>query len=222
MATEKTIDAVLFDLDGVIVRSDEYHYRGWKRMADDEGWDFDKTLNHQLRGVSRMDSLQIILDHNGVEISEGRKRALADRKNGYYRDSLAGMNENDYIPGARKLMEELAGADVRMAICSSSRNAPFILDVLGIADRFDTVVSGHDIERAKPDPQIFLLAAERLGVPAERCVVFEDAESGIQAAHNAGMHAVGVGSPDHLPSAKIVVRDLAEVTADRLIAEGRP
>lgn len=222
MAIKRTIDAVLFDLDGVIVRSDEYHYRGWKRMADDEGWDFDKTLNHQLRGVSRMDSLQIILDHNGVEISEEEKKALADRKNGYYRDSLAGMNQNDYIPGAQKLMDELAAAEVRMAICSSSRNAPYILDVLGIADRFDTVVSGHDIDRAKPDPQIFLLAAERLGVPAKACVVFEDAESGIQAAHNAGMHAVGVGSPDHLPSAEVVVSDLTEVSVDRLIADARP
>ena len=218
----RAIDAVLFDLDGVIVRSDEYHYRGWKQLADEEGWDFDKTLNHQLRGVSRMDSLQIILDHNNVEISEEEKRALADRKNGYYRQSLSDMNEGDYIPGAVELMDELSNSSVKMAICSSSRNAPFILDVLGIADRFETVVSGHDIDRAKPDPQIFLLAAERIGVPAARCVVFEDAESGIQAARNAGMHSVGVGSADHLPSATVVVADLTEVSVDRLLDEARP
>ena len=218
----RAIDAVLFDLDGVIVRSDEYHYRGWKQLADEEGWDFDKTLNHQLRGVSRMDSLQIILDHNNVEISEEEKRALADRKNGYYRQSLSDMNEGDYIPGAVELMDELSNSSVKMAICSSSRNAPFILDVLGIADRFETVVSGHDIDRAKPDPQIFLLAAERIGVPAARCVVFEDAESGIQAARNAGMHSVGVGSADHLPSATVVVADLTEMSVDRLLDEARP
>jgi beta-phosphoglucomutase len=218
----RAIDAVLFDLDGVIVRSDEYHYRGWKQLADEEGWDFDKTLNHQLRGVSRMDSLQIILDHNNVEISEEEKRALADRKNGYYRESLSDMNEGDYIPGAVELMDELSKSGVKMAICSSSRNAPFILDVLGIADRFETVVSGHDIDRAKPDPQIFLLAAERMNVPAARCVVFEDAESGIQAARNAGMHSVGVGSADHLPSATVVVADLTEVSVERLLDEARP
>lgn len=218
----RAIDAVLFDLDGVIVRSDEYHYRGWKQLADEEGWDFDKTLNHQLRGVSRMDSLQIILDHNNVEISEEEKRALADRKNGYYRESLSDMNEGDYIPGAVELMNELSKSSVKMAICSSSRNAPFILDVLGIADRFETVVSGHDIDRAKPDPQIFLLAAERMSVPAARCVVFEDAESGIQAAINAGMHSVGVGSSDHLPSATVVVADLTEVSVERLLEEARP
>jgi beta-phosphoglucomutase len=222
MANDRAIDAVLFDLDGVIVRSDEYHYRGWKHLADDEGWDFDKTLNHQLRGVSRMASLQIILDHNGVEASDEEKQEYADRKNGYYRASLADMNESDYIAGAQALMDGLDKAGVPMAICSSSRNAPFILDVLGIADRFETVVSGHDIEKAKPDPQIFLLAAERIEIAPARCVVFEDAESGIQAADNAGMYAVGVGSADHLPSASVVVSDLTEVSVENLLAKGTP
>jgi beta-phosphoglucomutase len=217
-----TIDAVLFDLDGVLVRSDEYHYRGWKRLADDEGWDFDKTLNHQLRGVSRMDSLQVILDHNNVEVSEERKKELADRKNGYYRASLADMDEGAYIPGAQQLLEELKDRKVYVAVCSSSRNAPFILEVLGISDIFDTVVSGHDIERAKPDPQIFQLAADRLQVPYERCVVFEDAESGIEAAINAGMYSVGVGDKEHLPNAEVVVEDLSGISVDRLIREGRP
>lgn len=222
MAAERIIDAVLFDLDGVLVRSDEYHYRGWKRLADEEGWNFDKTLNHQLRGVSRMDSLQIILDHNAVELSADEKRALADRKNRYYRESLADMSEEDYIPGAQELLPALRDAKVLMAVCSSSRNAPYILEVLDITDLFDAVVSGHDIERTKPDPQVFTLAADRLGVPYDRCVVFEDAESGIQAALNGGMHAVGVGDKDHLPSADVVVADLTGISVNRLLTSARP
>jgi beta-phosphoglucomutase len=213
----KRIDAALFDLDGVIAFTDKYHYLGWKRLADDEGWDFNETLNHQLRGVSRMQSLQVILDHNGVELSEEEKTRLADRKNGYYRELLGHINKDDLYPGALDFVSALRERNVKTALASGSRNAMVVVESLGLGDYFDAFVTGHDLERSKPDPQIFQLSAERLGVPPERCVVFEDAESGIEAGLAAGMYCVGVGEADRLPNAEQTFTDYEDIDVDALI-----
>ncbi len=217
----KLIEAALFDLDGVIAFTDRYHYLGWKRLADDEGWDFDETLNHQLRGVSRMESLQVILDHNGVELPEDKKKQLTDRKNGYYQKLLEDINEDDLYPGALEFVGALRERGIKTALASGSRNAMTVVNSLGLKGFFDAFVTGHDLDRSKPDPQIFELSAERLGVPAERCVVFEDAESGIEAGLAAGMYCVGVGEAELLPNAEQTFVKYADIDVDALIETGR-
>ncbi len=216
------IKAVLFDLDGVIVFTDKYHYLGWKKLAEEEGWDFDEELNNQLRGIPRMASLQVILDHNDVELSEEQKKACAERKNGYYQEMLrTELNEDDLYPGALELIEKLRAEGVRLGLCSSSRNALTVLERLGLTGRFRAIVTGNEISRAKPAPQIFLLAADGLGVPPFHCLVFEDAESGVEAALAAGMKCIGVGTPEVLPNAPECVQDYEEVDVGALLDAGR-
>jgi HAD superfamily hydrolase (TIGR01509 family) len=167
-----------------------------------------------------MKSLQIILDHNGLEFSEDKKKELADRKNGYYRKSLEGINQDDLYPGALEFVADLRERGVTTALASSSRNAMIVVDALGLRKYFDAFVTGHDLDRTKPDPQIFELSAERVGVPAERCVVFEDAESGIAAGLAAGMYCVGVGPAERLPNASQTMTDYAEIDVDALLETG--
>ncbi|MFP4011878.1 MAG: beta-phosphoglucomutase [Spirochaetaceae bacterium] len=217
----RAIDAALFDLDGVIAFTDRYHYQGWKRLSDEQGWAFDETLNHQLRGVSRMPALQVILDHNGVEVSEEEKKELADRKNGYYRELLKDISVEDLYPGALDFVKELRDRGIKTALASGSKNAPVVVERLGLEEYFDAFVTGHDLTRSKPDPQIFELCAERLEVARERCVVFEDAESGIEAGLAAGMYCVGVGEAARLPSAEQAFTDYAEIDVDALVETGR-
>ncbi len=216
------IKACIFDLDGVIVFTDRYHYLGWKKLADEEGWKFDETLNHQLRGVSRMQSLQIILDHNSLEVSDDRKAEFADRKNRYYQTLLDDISDEDLYPGAVEFVKRVRDRGVATALGSSSKNADRVLTALSIKELFDAVVTGHDLTRTKPDPQIFQLCNEGLGnLPTKQCVVFEDAESGIAAALAAGMHAVGVGDADQLPNADQVIKEYSEINLDQLLANGR-
>jgi beta-phosphoglucomutase len=221
MAMKHQIQAVLFDLDGVVVFTDRYHYLSWQKLSDEEGWAFDEELNHRLRGIPRMASLQVILDHNGLELSDAEKAALADRKNRYYRELLTGMSDADLYPGVMDLCRKLKAEGTKLAVCSSSKNAHEVLDSLGIAGTFDAVVAGNDITCAKPDPEIFLAAAERLSVPPFHCMVFEDAEAGVQAARAAGMKAIGVGTPDVLPGAPECVTDYGQIDVGALLDAGR-
>ncbi|WP_458121409.1 beta-phosphoglucomutase [Paenibacillus sp. Z6-24] len=188
-----TIKAVIFDLDGVIVSTDQYHYQAWKKMSDEEGIKFNETINNRLRGVSRMESLEIILEKAERTYTPEEKQALAERKNTYYRESLNEVKPEDMLPGAKHTIEELKKRGVKIAIGSSSKNTPTILKQIGLADAFDAVADGNDITRSKPDPEVFLLAAERLGVPPEECLVVEDAEAGVQAAIAGGMNVAAVG-----------------------------
>jgi beta-phosphoglucomutase len=216
----RRIQGVIFDLDGVVVFTDRYHYLGWKRLADEQGWSFDETLNHQLRGVSRMQSLQIILDHNNLTLAEEEKERLASIKNEYYKGYLSRMSPDDVYPGSLEFVRKLRSAGAMTALASSSKNAQTVLDSLGIAELFDAVVTGHDLSRTKPDPQIFQLSAERLGLEPDRCIVFEDAESGVEAAQAAGMYDVGVGPAERLPGASQCIERYEEIDIDALLARG--
>ena len=183
--------AIIFDLDGVLCHTDEYHYQAWKAMADGLGVYFDPEINNRLRGV---DSLEIILEqYNGPELNQAEKLALAEKKNELYRQSLAQMTPDDLSGEVKRTLDALRGRGLRLAIGSSSKNTPFILERLGLGGFFDAVSDGNNITRSKPDPEVFLKAAEFLGLPSGDCLVVEDAVSGAQAAHAGGFRAACVG-----------------------------
>jgi beta-phosphoglucomutase len=211
--------AVIFDLDGVLTDTAEYHYRGWKRLADEMGWPFDREQNEQLRGVSRMDSLDLILGDR--ELPEAEKVELASRKNRYYVESLEQVTPDDLLPGARELVRACRQAGLRLAIGSSSRNARTVLDKLGITGSFDAISDGNAVERAKPAPDLFLHAAGELNVDARRCAVIEDAESGVEAALAAGMLAVGIGPAERVGTAHLRYDTVADVRLEELLAAAR-
>jgi beta-phosphoglucomutase len=206
--------AIIFDLDGVVVYTDGYHYEGWKRLADEQGWAFDESLNDQLRGVSRLASLQVILDHNGITLPDGEKEALANRKNSYYVELLQQIDHSAEVPGAVDFIRAARDRNLGIALGSSSRNAGFVLSALGIEPLFDAIVTGNDITHSKPDPEVFLIAAERLGLPPHECVVFEDAVSGVQAAQRAGCLAVGFGPTEGLEIADLSIADFSSLDRD--------
>lgn len=200
---------VIFDLDGVIVDTAKYHYLGWKKFADEEGIAFDETKNEQLKGVSRRESLLILL---GYTPSEDKIQEWCDRKNGYYVDFISRIDRSELLPGALEIIEAIRQADGwRQALASSSKNAKPILEKLDIAEYFDAVVDGNDILQTKPDPEVFIKAAAGLDLPPDRVVVVEDAESGVRAAKAAGMLAIGIGNADVLGEADLVIEDLSRI-----------
>lgn len=188
-------DGVIFDLDGVICFTDHYHYLAWKALADSLGIDFDESKNDRLRGVSRMESLEIVLEgYHGAPFSDAEKTALADRKNALYRQSLQTMSPKDLSDEVRDTLNALRARGIKLAIGSSSKNTPLILERIGLAGFFDAVSDGNNITRSKPDPQVFTMAAEMLHLPAEKCLVVEDALAGLQAAAAGGFASAGLGS----------------------------
>jgi len=208
------ITAVIFDLDGVIVSTDEFHYQGWQRLADEEGIPFDRHVNERLRGVSRMESLEIILERATRTYTAAQREAMATRKNGYYRELLASrLTAADILPGVDNFLAELRRCGVKTAIGSSSRNSPTILRMIGFDQTFDATADGNDITRSKPDPEVFLLAASRLGVPPMSCLVVEDAEAGVTAALAAGMRVLAVGSAASDSRAQYRADSLAAISA---------
>jgi len=215
------IKAILFDLDGVVVFTDKYHYLGWKKLADEKGWDFDEEVNHACRGISRVASLQVILGHNKIDLSEDEKEKLANVKNEYYKELIKQINLDDIYPGIMEFLKKLKAEGVRLAICSSSKNAMTVLDALDLSKYFDAVVSGNDIKNPKPDPEIFLNGAKLLNMHPVHCLVFEDAESGVEAAHAAKMKCIGVGNPERLPNAFDHVTDYNDIDIRALLDAGR-
>ncbi len=207
IARSAPFKAALFDLDGVVVFSDVFHYRAWKQLADEQGWEFDEAVNEGCKGVPRMASLDVILRHNGVSLAENEKAGLAARKNASYVASLEEIDNSSLVPGVREWIETLQQSAVPLGLCSSSKNASLILDKLDLTGFFKTVVTGHDIEHPKPHPEIFLQGACGCGVLPEDAVVFEDAASGIAAALAAGCRSVGGGRPEDLPGADLCIRD---------------
>jgi len=208
---------VIFDLDGVIVSTDNCHYLAWKRMADEEGISFDRTVNERLRGVSRMESLAIILEKAAKEYSEEEKQAMAARKNGYYVELIGSLTENDILPGALDTLNMLKAKGIKVAIGSSSRNTPIILRQIGLSEAFDAVADGNAIKNSKPDPEVFLLAAKLLKLDPANCLVVEDADAGIEAALAGGMRALGVGSAAANPAATFTARDLEKADFEAIL-----
>ena len=202
-------EGFIFDLDGVVVDTARLHYHAWKRLADELDIPFTGTDNERLKGVSRMQSLEIVLGLGGRTLGEREKLELAERKNRWYVELIGTITPADLLPGAAEFLELVRARGGRTALGSASRNAPAIVERLGIRRLFDAVVDGSQTSRTKPDPECFLLCARLLGLAPDRCVVFEDAEAGIEAAHRGGMRAVGIGSPGVLGAAGIVVPRLS-------------
>lgn len=208
--------AVIFDLDGVITDTAEYHYLAWKSLADELNLPFDKEFNEKLKGVSRMESLELILSLGDMAYSDEEKKALAEKKNDLYKEMIAKVTPADLLPGIESLLKELQEAGIGTALASASKNAPFILDRLGVTHYFNHVVDVNLIKQGKPDPEIFLTGAAKLGVLPEDCVGIEDAEAGIESILSAGMYAVGVGTPAQMQKADLIVSSTAELSLSLL------
>jgi kojibiose phosphorylase len=203
---------VIFDLDGVLTDTAELHYQSWQRIADELGLPFDRHANEALRGLSREESLERLLGPRSAEFSPQRKQEITARKNAEYLARVSSMTPADLLPGARELLTAVRETGLGVAVASSSRNAGAVIDRLGIRALLDAVVDGNDAPRSKPDPQVFLLAAERLGVPPRRCAVVEDAASGVAAALAAGMKVVGIGPRERVGAAHLVVAAIGELS----------
>lgn len=206
--------ACIFDLDGVVVDTAKYHYLAWKRLAAELGFDFQEHHNERLKGVSRMTSLEILLEVGGLtnRFSAEKKEEMATKKNEWYLEYIRKMTPDEVLPGAKELIEDLKLNGITIALGSASKNAPLILQRINMINHFDKIVDGNSVSKAKPDPEIFLLGAKQLGVSPNHCIVFEDAEAGIEAAINAGMRCVGIGSRDLLGKANVVVPNLKGFT----------
>lgn len=214
--SEGSLAAVIFDLDGVLTDTAAFHEAGWQRLADEQGWRFDSQLADELRGVSRMGSLERILDVNDVQATEADKQRWAEAKNAYYVAALDDVSPADLLPGARELVEACREAGLAVAIGSSSRNARTVLDRLGITTLFDAISDGEAVERAKPAPDLFLHAAAQLDAAPADCAVVEDAASGIDAALAAGMVAIGVGPAERVGHGHDRVDRVADLDVERL------
>jgi len=211
---------MLFDLDGVVVFTDKYHYLAWAELSEENGWFFSEEINHGCRGVPRMESLEVILRHNKLQLTPEEKVILADRKNRRYVELLQKIDHDDIYPGVVQFLRSLRQLGMKIGLCSSSRNAKLVLNILDLVQWFDAIVTGDEIAKAKPDPEIFLMGACRLGVDPDVCVVFEDAPAGVDAAYAAGMKCVGVGSPALLHNAQVTIKDYSEIDLEALIQTG--
>jgi beta-phosphoglucomutase len=211
------IQACIFDLDGVIVDTAVYHYKAWKRLANQLGFDFTEHQNEQLKGVSRMASLNLILGWGNVTgKTDDEKLELATLKNNWYTEMINTMTPAEILPGAREFVQACRDAGIKTAIGSASKNTPTILSKLALTPLFDAVIDGNSVTNPKPDPEVFLKGAEALQVEPSACVVFEDAIAGIEAAINGGMKAVGIGSLELLTKADLVISGLDKMTIDQL------
>ena len=211
------IEACIFDLDGVVVDTAKYHFIAWKALARELGFDFTLADNERLKGVSRMQSLDILLEIGGKQFTQSEKIAMAEKKNTLYVSYIEKMSPEETLPGVEKFLQELRKRGIKTALGSASKNAPLILERIGLAGWFDVIVDGNSISEAKPNPEVFLKGAEKLGVMPEHCVVFEDAIAGVEAARNANMYCVGIGEPQNLGLADLVIPGFNEFTVEMLL-----
>ena len=202
---------VIFDLDGVLGSTDEYHYQAWKKIADEEGIYFDRAINNRLRGVSRMASLEIILERAAKNYTQAEKEELAQRKNRYYQELLGNLTTEDTLNGVRETLADLRKNSVHIAVGSSSKNTMRILKQVGLENAFDAIADGTEITHSKPDPEVFLLAAQKLGVKPEDCLVVEDAPAGVQAGVNAGMQVAGIGEAAKVSQAAYALQEIRDL-----------
>lgn len=212
-----SIKAVIFDLDGVIVSTDDYHYRAWKKISDEEGIYFDREINERLRGVSRMESLEIILERSNKEYSEEEKLSFAERKNSLYRNLLEELTPNDILPGVMNALETLKSNNIKIAIGSSSKNTEFILNKIGLNDYFDVISDGTQIKNSKPDPEVFLLAAKKLCIEPNECLVVEDADAGVEAGLAGEMKVLAVGYASSNEKANLRMKSLEEFKYEYIV-----
>ncbi|MBS4956950.1 MAG: beta-phosphoglucomutase [Clostridium sp.] len=212
-----SIKAVIFDLDGVIVSTDNYHYRAWKKISDEEGIYFDRKINERLRGVSRMESLDIILEKANREYSQEEKNSFAERKNSLYRNLLEELTQNDILPGVMRVLEILKKNDIKVAIGSSSKNTEFILRKIGLHEYFDAISDGTQIKNSKPDPEVFLVAAKKLCIEPRDCLVVEDADAGVEAGLAGGMKVLAVGYASRNRKANLRMESLEQFKYEDMI-----
>ena len=205
-----SIEAVIFDLDGVIVSTDDYHYRAWKEISDKNGIYFDREINERLRGVSRIESLEIILEKANRKYTEEEKVGFAEKKNYLYRELLEELTPEDILPGVMNVLKILKGKKIKVAIGSSSKNTEFILNKIGLKDYFDTVADGNQIKNSKPDPEVFLLAANKINIDPVNCLVVEDADAGVEAALAGNMKVLAVGYASNNKKANAGMEDLRQ------------
>jgi beta-phosphoglucomutase len=210
------LKACIFDLDGVIVDTAKYHYLAWKKLATMLNINFTEEDNERLKGVSRMASLDIILEIGNMVPDDKTKEEYAALKNKWYLDYINQMMPDEILPGSLEFISELKNAGIKVALGSASKNTPLILERLGIGKLFDAVADGNVVRNAKPDPEVFITAAKMLEVQPEDCVVFEDAVAGVEAALNAGMRCVGIGSEKILKDAHFVVSGLDKMSLGKL------
>jgi beta-phosphoglucomutase len=211
----KKLKAVIFDLDGVITDTSEYHYRAWKRLADEEGIPFNRDDNDKLRGVSRGECLKILL--NRKQISAEQFQKMMDRKNEYYVELLRKMTSENILSGAREIVLELKRRGIKTAVASVSKNTRTVLQGTGIEALFDVIVDGHSVKNTKPAPDIFLFAAKELGVKPEDCAVVEDAEAGIDAALAGNMLSIGIGPEERVGKARYRFEKIGDITLTKLL-----
>ncbi len=205
---------IIFDLDGVIVDTAKFHFIAWRKLANDLGFDITEEQNEQLKGVSRVHSLQKILKWGEMELSEEEFQQQTTKKNENYLSYVEKMDDSEILPGVRKVIDHLTEKNIPFALGSASKNAPLILEKIGLYEKFDAVVDGNDVSKAKPSPEVFLVAAEKLGLAPEDCIVFEDSVAGIQAANNAKMLSIGIGEKEVLHEANYVFSDFTEITIE--------
>lgn len=208
------IKALIFDLDGVLVDTAIYHYKAWKRLANHLGFDFTEEENEKLKGVSRVRSLELILEWGGVSKSAEEQKQLADLKNSWYVDMIQEMQPDEILPGAKNFLEAARAAGLKTALGSASKNSETILQKVGLTHLFDVIIDGNKVSASKPDPEVFLKGAEALGIAPKNCLVFEDALAGVQAALAGGMKVIGIGTAQNLPGANVVVAGLHEVSIE--------
>ena len=202
----------IFDLDGVIVDTAKYHFLAWKQLANSIGIDFSEAQNEQLKGVSRVRSLEKILEWGNTSLSENEFMRLMGLKNDNYLSYINGMDESEILPDVTKILDALVEKQQGIALGSASKNARSILTKVNLLEKFQSIVDGNDVSKAKPDPEVFLIGAQLLGIKSEDCIVFEDSVAGIQAANSANMIAIGIGAQHVLHEADFVFNDFTEIS----------
>lgn len=202
---------IIFDLDGVICFTDQYHYLAWKTLTDEIGVEFNETINNRLRGVSRMDSLEIILERSSKTYTKEEKKSMAEKKNNLYRQMLSDMTPEDLPEEVQETLVVLRSAGLKLAIGSSSKNTRYILERIGLGSFFDAISDGTNIQRSKPDPQVFTMAAEFLGLAPRDCLVVEDARAGIQAAIAGGFDSAGLGEAAECGMATYAMKQFSDL-----------
>jgi beta-phosphoglucomutase len=214
----KDVKACIFDLDGVIVDTAKYHYLAWRRLAEMLGFEFTEKDNERLKGVSRMRSLEILLEVGGKSASNEEMDTWARMKNEWYVEYITKMGKEEILPGVVSFLSQIREKGIKTALGSASKNADLILDRLELKSLFDVVVDGTKVSAAKPDPEVFITGAQMLGIAPEDCVVFEDAEAGIEAAKAGNMFAVGIGNQEMLKDADVVVEGLSVLDYNKFVS----